>query len=132
MLSSIKLLSAWLLPREQAVRDNWTRLSTKSCISHNGETLPLPMGLDSRPLDYETGDLTIELHLNRELHILKKIQKNTNNIFSECLLRLCVLRVLCCSLCLFVYRPYCHGALKLDMSTLFTTFVLWTSIQFIL
>jgi len=29
-------------------------------------------------------------------------------------------------------RAFCHGALKLDISTLFTTFVLWTSLQFIL
>jgi len=37
----------------------------------------------------------------------------------------------CCSVYLFVYRPFCHGALKIDMSTLFTTFFLWTSLQFI-
>ena len=33
----------------------------------------------------------------------------------------------CCSVCfvcLFVYGPFCHGAFKLDMSTLFTTFFL--------
>jgi len=29
-------------------------------------------------------------------------------------------------------RTFCHGALKLDISTLFKTFVLWTSLQFIL
>jgi len=39
---------------------------------------------------------------------------------------------LCCSLCLFLYGPFCHGALKLYMSTLFTTFFLWKSLQFIL
>jgi len=38
------------------------------------------------------------------------------------MLRLVVLRVLCCSTCLFLYRQFCHGALKLDLSTLFTTF----------
>ena len=26
-----------------------------------------------------------------------------------------------CSKCLFVYGPLCHGAFKLDLSTLFTT-----------
>ena len=31
---------------------------------------------------------------------------------------------LCCSVCLFLYRPFCHGALKLNMSILFTTFFL--------
>ena len=37
-------------------------------------------------------------------------------VYSECLLRLLVLRVLCCSNCLFLYGPICHGALKLDIS----------------
>jgi len=39
---------------------------------------------------------------------------------------------LCRSVCLFLYGPFCYGALKLDMSTFFTTFFLWTSLQFIL
>ena len=30
------------------------------------------------------------------------------------------------------YIGFCHGALKHDMSTLFTTFFVWTSLQFIL
>jgi len=30
------------------------------------------------------------------------------------------------------YGPFCHSALKLDISTLFTTFCIWTSLQFIL
>jgi len=29
---------------------------------------------------------------------------------------------------LTLYGPFCHGALKLDISTLFTTFFLWTSL----
>ena len=29
---------------------------------------------------------------------------------------------LCCSVCWFLCRPFCHGALKPDISTLFTTF----------
>ena len=40
--------------------------------------------------------------------------------------------VLCCSKCLFSYGPFCHGALKLDLSTLFAIFFVWTSLQFIL
>ena len=35
-------------------------------------------------------------------------------------------------LCVFLYGPFCHGAHKLDLSTLFTTFYLWTSLPFIL
>ena len=33
---------------------------------------------------------------------------------------------------IFLYGPFCHGAHKLDLSTLFTTFFLWTSLPFIL
>jgi len=39
---------------------------------------------------------------------------------------------LCGSVGWFLYGPFCHGALKLDISTLFTTFCLWTSLQFVL
>ena len=39
---------------------------------------------------------------------------------------------LCCSVCWFLYGPFCHGALKLDISTLFTTFFLWIYFQFLL
>ena len=34
--------------------------------------------------------------------------------------------------CVILYGPFCHGAHKLDLSTLFTTFFLWTSPPFIL
>jgi len=33
--------------------------------------------------------------------------------------------------CVFLYGPFCHGAHTLDLSTLFTTFFLWTSLPFI-
>ena len=33
--------------------------------------------------------------------------------------------------CAFLYGPFCHGAHKLDLSTLFTTFFLLTSLPFI-
>ena len=35
----------------------------------------------------------------------------------------CHVLFLCCSVC-FLYRPFCHRALKLDMSTLLTIFFL--------
>jgi len=38
---------------------------------------------------------------------------------------------LCRSVCWFLYGPFCHGALKRNLSTFFTTFFLWTSLQFI-
>jgi len=59
---------------------------------------------------------------------------HTRNVFfSECLLPLGVLPVfLCCSVCLFLYESFWDGALKHDISTLFTAFFLWTSLQFIL
>jgi len=33
--------------------------------------------------------------------------------------------------CVFLYGPFCHGAHKPDLSTLFTSFFLWTSLPFI-
>ena len=54
-----------------------------------------------------------------------KNPKNTkNSLFPECLLRHGVLRGFVCSVRWFLYGPFCHGALKLDISTLFTTFFL--------
>ena len=52
--------------------------------------------------------------------------------FFKCLLRLGVLRVFVLSVCWFLYVPFCHGALKFDISTLFTTFFLWTFLYIIL
>ena len=43
-----------------------------------------------------------------------------------------VFTFLCYYVCLFSYWPFCHGALKLDMSTLFTTLFLWPFLQFVL
>jgi len=42
-----------------------------------------------------------------------------------CVLLFCVF--LCCSVFFVLYGPLCHGALRFDMSILFTTFFLWTS-----
>jgi len=41
-------------------------------------------------------------------------------VYCECLLRLEVLRA-CVLFCCFLYGPFCHGALKLDMLTVLTT-----------
>jgi len=72
--------------------------------------------------------------LIRKLFILWKkdfkYNLNTKNSLSECLLRLGILRVLVLFCILVLYGPFCHGVLKLDISTLFTTFCLWTSLQF--
>jgi len=60
----------------------------------------------------------------------EKSEKHKNS-FSEFLLRLDhvdVPCVLCCSVCLFLYGPFCHGALKLNISILLTTFFIWTSL----
>jgi len=48
-----------------------------------------------------------------------KTQKTQKVVFSVCLLRLGVLAFWCCSVCLFVYGPFCHGAIQQDMSTFF-------------
>ena len=45
-------------------------------------------------------------------------------MYSKCLLHFVVLGVLCCSMCLFLYGPFCNGALKLNLSTLFTKKIL--------
>jgi len=47
---------------------------------------------------------------------------------SCCVLVLCVL--LCCSVCWFLYGPFCHGAYKVDIFTMFKIFFLLTSLQF--
>jgi len=66
-----------------------------------------------------------------------KIRKTKEKFRSECLLRLgvlCVFVLFCVCFCVFfvfVYGPFCQCALNIDMSTLFTTFFLWTSLQFI-
>jgi len=48
------------------------------------------------------------------------------------LLRHVVLCVLCCSMSLFLYGPFCLVDLKLDQSTLFTTFLLIISSIYII
>ena len=56
--------------------------------------------------------------------------KNTKN--SYFLLSVASLYTPCFVLfCVFWYGPFCHGAHKLDLSTLFTTFCLCTSLPFI-
>jgi len=62
---------------------------------------------------------------------MKNPKKTQKYMFSKCLLRHDVVRVFVSSL-VFLYGPFCHGALKHDISTLFTTFFVWTSLQFIL
>jgi len=63
----------------------------------------------------------------KKLSIKKKIkneksEKHKKYMFSKCLLRHDVVRVFVSSLVLFLYGPFFHGALKHDISTLFTTF----------
>jgi len=62
---------------------------------------------------------------------LRKIRKTEKNnyflmsvasLYTPCFVMFCV----------FLYGPFCHGTHKLDLSTLFTTFFLWTSLPFIL
>ena len=68
---------------------------------------------------------------NWRLKKKKKHWKNTKNsyflisvasLYTPCFVKFCV----------FLYGPFCHGAHKLDLSTLFTTFFLWTSLSFII
>jgi len=58
-------------------------------------------------------------------HVLKTEKKTHKTIvISDRQLRLVFYMFSCCSGGLYVYGPFCHGALKLDMSTLFTAFFL--------
>jgi len=50
--------------------------------------------------------------------------KPTTTVYSICPLRIVVWSVSCCSM--FFVRPFCHGALNVDLSTLFSTFFLRT------
>jgi len=58
-----------------------------------------------------------------------KINRKTQKYsLSKCLLRHDVVRVFVSFLVLVFVRAFCHGALKHDISTLFTTFFVWTSL----
>jgi len=60
----------------------------------------------------------------------RKNPKNTKNIYF--LMSVASLYTPCFVMfCVFLYGPFCHGAHKLDFSTLFTTIFLWTSLPFI-
>jgi len=60
----------------------------------------------------------------------RKIRKTQNN--SYFLMSVATLYTLCFVMfCVFLYGPFCHGAHKLDLSTLFTTVFLWASLPFI-
>jgi len=69
--------------------------------------------------------LKIENKNNRKI---RKTQKNNYflmsvaSLYTPCFVMFCV----------FLYGTFCHGAHKLDLSTLLTTFFLWTSLPFIL
>ena len=69
-----------------------------------------------------------KLKINKNPEKSEKTKKNSDflmsvaSLYTPCFVMLCV----------FLYGPVCHGANKLDLSTLFTTFFLWTSPPFIL
>jgi len=69
--------------------------------------------------------------------IKKKENKNPKTHTHTCFfLNVCCVLVfyvfLCCSVCWFLYGPFCHGALKFDVCSLFATLFLWISLQFII
>jgi len=55
-------------------------------------------------------------------------KKHKNSFFLNVCCALVFYVFLCCSVCWFLYGPFCHGALKLNISTVFITFFLWTSL----
>jgi len=81
---------------------------------------------------YQGGHLTFLWELINEI-INKTNRKRKSKNTQKCsFLNVCCALMfwvsLCCSVCLFLYEAFCHGAHKLDMSTLFTTFYLWISL----
>jgi len=84
--------------------------------------------VDAKELCATPSDIALVIDGSRSIweeHFKLQVGLKTQTlVLSECLLRLGVIRVLCCSVCLFLYRPFCHGSLKLDTSTLFTIFFL--------
>jgi len=73
----------------------------------------------------------IMFNMKHVLHILC-----ARYVLYKVFLNICCVMVfymyLCRSVCWFSYGPFCHGALKLDIFTSFTTFFLWTSLTLIL
>jgi len=80
--------------------------------------------ISSTALTFHTGSSNNLKTLKQKTFLIRKTPKQ-NGFFLNvcCVLVFCVF--LCCSVCLFVYEAFCHTALKLDMSTLFTTFFPW-------
>jgi len=60
---------------------------------------------------------------------IRKIENSKNSCFFVSVASLCAPCFVV--FCVFLYGPFCHGAHKFDLSTLFTTFFLWTSLPFI-
>jgi len=58
----------------------------------------------------------------KNVRTIRKTQKV--GFFSKCIRMMVFYVFLCRSVCWFVYGPFCHGALKLDISTLFKIFFL--------
>jgi len=116
--------------------NNSLSLFVYSCIT---VTYMLYNAFPSRNLKYKEkkkGCYSFNNNFTIYLNSALLINKNKKNIFfypknpvkSKCLLRLHVLCVSYCSKCLFLYGPFCHGALKLDPVYIFLS----TSFQFIL
>jgi len=56
--------------------------------------------------------------------LIKKLLRTNNNKLY--LLNSISLRVLCCSVCLFLYRPFCHGELDISTLDLYTRYIIYT------
>ena len=96
-----------LAPAAPSVPSTWSNIYNKQKIILTTEQLSC----------FCTAHLVVvplNFYLNTEKH-------NQNSFFLNVCCVFVFYVVLCCSVCLFLYLPFCHGALKLDLSTLFTT-----------
>jgi len=58
-------------------------------------------------------------------------QPHTKTVYSECMLRLVVLRVFVFSMCLFLYGPFCHDALFFFEHILTSLGQAWWSLMYV-
>ena len=91
------------------------------------ETTVLMKALSVYCAVYRKGTIFINKHVDLAFALslvnvrTKERPKHTKIVCSECLLRLAVLCDSFYSMCLCMYQPFCHGALKLDPYTLSTS-----------
>ena len=143
------------LRKDLAIHVHFNTLSKVKLFSDCDKTLLYDLVLKLKPILYLPGDYVckkvriIQTVFPQSLHCLYIFMQETerptnkyvfrhkhylyNDTKSYLLMSVASLYTPCFVMfCVFLYWPFCHGAHKLDLSTLFTTCFLWTSLPFIL